>query len=272
MAPEGGDLPAFGTRDPAQDRPRLAGPGEQYGALSLDDLEIETLADIDVEAAFELQEFALGDALDRGGKDLEDFDAAILDDHRRGPGIEEVPGQDGPLVAPDRIRGGPAPAQGRGVHDVVVEQGRGVQQFDRGGDPDASRPRIITEFRRQQEQGGAQAFASGAQQMGAQFGEQGQIRMQLAPQRPLHQGQGRLDPFEHPRKDQRPGLAVAVRRQLLGIGRGIGHRPEPSGKAPERQRDPSQKVFIFRHLWIKSDTPSSCRRLFFPLGRRKFSL
>jgi len=43
-----------------------------------------------------------------------------------------VADEDGRVVAPLRVRRRPAPPEGRLIHDVVVDEGRGVEKFEIG--------------------------------------------------------------------------------------------------------------------------------------------
>ena len=69
----------------------------------------------------------------------EDVEVAVLDDHRGRARVEEVADQHRAAVAPDARSPTRAAAQLREVDDVVVQQRRGVQQLDGGGDLHAAR-------------------------------------------------------------------------------------------------------------------------------------
>ena len=84
----------------------------------------------------QLQHLALGD--DRGGarQDLEDAQRAVRDHQLEGAAEQEIADQHGRLVAPDGVGGVAAAAQVARIDDVVVQQGRGVDELDGSGERD----------------------------------------------------------------------------------------------------------------------------------------
>jgi hypothetical protein len=78
----------------------------------------------------ELQDFALRHFLAGFGEDFIDPLAPELDHLAHGFGIEIVTDEDADLISPDFTGSSPAPAEVRIVHDVVVEQGCRVDEFD----------------------------------------------------------------------------------------------------------------------------------------------
>ena len=110
------------------------------------------LGHLGVEAALELEQLALRHAADRVGEDPEDVEVAVLDDHRGRARIEEVADQHRAPVAPDRARRLLAAAQLGEVHHVVVQQRRGVQQLDGGGDLHAARAVVAAQLGGQHQQ------------------------------------------------------------------------------------------------------------------------
>ena len=60
--------------------------------------------------------------------------AAVLDHQLERPAEQEIADQHAGRIAPDEVGGALAAARAGAVDDVVVEQGRGVDELDRGGE------------------------------------------------------------------------------------------------------------------------------------------
>ena len=65
---------------------------------------------------------------------MQHLEAAVLDHQLEAAREQEVADQDARRIAPDDVGGAPAAPQARAVDDVVVEQGGGVDELDRGGE------------------------------------------------------------------------------------------------------------------------------------------
>ena len=109
----------------------------------------------------QLDQFAFGHHANRVGKYFEDRKAAVFDDHGRRAPVEKVARQHRAPVAPDRIRRRLSAAQLGEVHDIIVKQGGGVDEFECGSELNTARPRVATEFGRKQNQNGSQSLAPG---------------------------------------------------------------------------------------------------------------
>ena len=116
------------------DRGDAAGGGEQSRGLGGDDREILLLAGLDPALRGELLDLALGDHRRGVAEDLEHPQAAVLDHQLEGAAEQEIADQHARRIAPDEVGGALAAAKARAVDDVVVEQGRGVDELDRGGE------------------------------------------------------------------------------------------------------------------------------------------
>ena len=64
------------------------------------------------------------------------MERADLDHHLEGLAQEKIADQDAGLIAPKHPRGRLAATQIALVDDVIVEQGRGMHELDRGGELD----------------------------------------------------------------------------------------------------------------------------------------
>ncbi len=131
------------------DRRHPAGGGEQRGGLGADDLEIMVFVGVDLALGGQLVDLALGDH--RGGvaEDLEHLEAAVLDHQLERAAEQEIADQHARRIAPDEVGGALAAAQARAVDDVVVQQRRGVDELDRGGELVMARARIAEQRRAQ---------------------------------------------------------------------------------------------------------------------------
>ena len=125
----------------ADDGAELGRGLEQLGGLAVDHPHVALLGDFRVMAVEQLQHFALGDGVGGFRQDLHDPHAAHFDHHFEGARIQEIADQHAGLVAPDDVGGRLAAAHLGGVHDVVVQQGGGVDEFDDGGQRDMGRRR-----------------------------------------------------------------------------------------------------------------------------------
>ena len=111
-----------------------AGRRKQGSRLGRDDREILILVRLDAALGGQLLDLALGN--DRRGvaKDLEHAQAAVLDHQFEGAAEQEVADQNGRRIAPDKVGGPLAAAKAGAVDDIVVKQGRGVNELDRRGE------------------------------------------------------------------------------------------------------------------------------------------
>src|SRR3546814_20810803 len=76
------------------------------------------------------------------------------------------------------VRAGLPPAAQVGtVDDVVVEQGRGVDELDRGGKLAVAAARIVEKLRRGERQHRPHPFAPAGDQMAGEFGDQRDFRL-----------------------------------------------------------------------------------------------
>ena len=150
--------------------PASAGPTSQAAANSSAVLaritgEIFVLGGGGVLGGGELHHLAFGD--DGGGRrqDLERAQRADLDHHLERLAEQEVADQHAGLVAPQHAGGELAAPHLALVDDVVVQQRRGVHEFDRGGELDVAVAAIAGEPRHRQRQHRPQPLAAGRDQV-----------------------------------------------------------------------------------------------------------
>jgi hypothetical protein len=145
------------------------GGREQRRGLGADDLQIGFLAGCRVVGGHELQHFALGDHGGRLGQDLEHLQRPVGDHQLEGAGEQEVADQHRGLVAPQRIGAVAAAAQHRLVDHVVMQQGRGMDEFDAGGQRDVTVALEAAELGRGEGEHRPQALAAGRDEVSGEL-------------------------------------------------------------------------------------------------------
>jgi hypothetical protein len=118
-------------------RPRACGSDfaatrNQRRGLLPDDIKIHRLIDIQLSGLFDLQQFALGHEFDGIAGNLEQLKIVVLHGHEQALAQQEVADQDGNLVFPEGVDAEKAAAFVGIVHDIVVDEGGGMEQFDEG--------------------------------------------------------------------------------------------------------------------------------------------
>ena len=146
--------------------------GEQRGGLRADDVEIAFLAQIDAARGGQLVDLALRDHRAGVRQDLEHLQAAVLDHQFEAAAEQEIADQHARRIAPDEVRGALAAAQVAAVDDVVVEQRRGVDELDRGGEPVVARAGIAEQLRARERQHRPHPLAAARDQMPGELGDQ----------------------------------------------------------------------------------------------------
>ena len=92
------------------------------------------LAGLDPALGGQLVDLALGDHGRGVAEDPQHLEAAVLDHQLERSAEQEIADQHARRIAPDEVGGALAAAHSRAVDDIVVEQGRGVDELDRGGE------------------------------------------------------------------------------------------------------------------------------------------
>jgi hypothetical protein len=120
---------------------------------------------------FHLQEFAFDHLLGEFDQSVEDAEVALLDGDLEGLHVEPVAGQHALRIAPLGIGCGTA-APGFGLIDnVVVHQGRGMDDLNYGAEPDRALTLIVEQFCGQQQQCRADSLASAGAEVFANLGD-----------------------------------------------------------------------------------------------------
>jgi hypothetical protein len=134
-------------------------------------------------AALELQleDFGFRHRHGRARERLHHRAVVVAHEHRKRLRVEMIADQDRGVVAPLRVGRRPPAPERRLIHDVVVDQGRGVEHLDHAGQPHAPGAAIAGQARRQQQQHRAQALAPGARDVPAHLLDERHGRIELVP-------------------------------------------------------------------------------------------
>ena len=148
--------------------------------------------------------------------------------HLHRGGVEPVAEQDGEVVAPQLVDGLPSAAQRRVVDDVVVDQGRGVDQLDHRGVGDLLLAVALEHAGAEQQQGRAHALAAAVEDVLAGFLDERHVGGQAFAEQPVGRGQLVRDQgdelFGFPGFGGRRGV-----EQFVGQARASGRVAEVSG-------------------------------------------
>ncbi len=101
------------------------------------------------------------------------------------------------MIAPSRIRGGPAAARVGAIDDVVVDQRGAVDQLDDGGKPDGAFAPIAGVACGKQEKSRPQALSAPSQQIAANLRDRLEGGSTLAGQFALDEGEVITDKIEN---------------------------------------------------------------------------
>ena len=135
------------------------------------------LAGLDPALGGQLVDLALGDHRRGARQDLEHLEAAVLDHQFEASREQEVADQHARGIAPDDVGGALAAPEARAVDDVVVEQGRGVDELDRGGELVVARAGIIEQPGAGQGQHRPHPLAAAGDQVAGELGDQGDVAL-----------------------------------------------------------------------------------------------
>ena len=129
-------------------------------------------------AVHELEHLALGDDVGRVGEHLQHAHAVNAHHHLEGARVDEIAHQHARGVAEERVGGGSAAPQRRLVHDVVVEQRGGVNEFDDRGELVVVAAAVAEGAGGKQHERGPQALAAAADDVLGHLADEGHVRVQ----------------------------------------------------------------------------------------------
>jgi hypothetical protein len=162
----------LGLRPVGEHRAETAGRGEKLRRLRGDHRKIGVLGGLEVVGGHELQHLAFGDDGRGLGQDGEHLERAVFDHELEGAAEQEVADQHRGFVAPDGIGRGQAAAEIAGVDDIVMQQRRGVDEFDRRRQRHVAIAAIAAQPRRGQRQHRPEPLAAGRDDMTGELRDQ----------------------------------------------------------------------------------------------------
>ncbi len=149
-----------GARDDCRD---LRAGFEQPRGLAVDDFHVPDLGRVRVAGVHELHDFAGSDRVGRVGHDADDARRVERGHHLESARVEEVADQNRGGIPERIVRRLAAPPAGRLVDDVVVQQGRRMDELDERGGLDVGRiPVAPAALDGQHDEQGTQALAAAA--------------------------------------------------------------------------------------------------------------
>ena len=149
-----------------------ASGSEQRRGLGADDRQILVFVGFDPALRGKLIDLAFGDHRRCVAEDPEHLEAAVLDHQFEGAAEEEIADQHAGWIAPDEVRGALAAAHARAVDHIVVEQGRGVDELDRGGQLVVARSWVSKQACASERQHRPHALAAAGDQVAGELGDQ----------------------------------------------------------------------------------------------------
>ena len=105
-------------------------------------------------------------------EDPQHLEAAVLDHQLERAAEQEIADQHARRIAPDEVGGALAAAHARAVDDIVVEQGRGVDELDRGGELVVARAGVAEQRGAGEGQHRPHPLAAAGDQVAGELGDQ----------------------------------------------------------------------------------------------------
>ena len=183
------------------------------------------LAGLDPALRGQLVDLALGDHPRRAREDFEHLEAAVLDHQLEAAREQEVADQHARRIAPDDVGGALAAAKARAVDDVVVEQGRGVDELDRGGELVMAGAGIIEQPGAGERQHRPHPLAAAGDQMAGELGDQRDVALHPLEDDRVDMVEVGRDELDHRLERGRCGSAPAD-----GRWRSLAPRCAPGGR------------------------------------------
>ena len=168
------------ARQAGKDRAEPGCGREQHGGLAFDHVEASLFGGIGVADVEQLQHLAFGNAVGGIGEDAHDAHVVQLDHHLEGARIQEIAHQHAGRIAPQRVCRLVSAPQVRFVHHIVVQQGRGMDEFDQRGQRNVVVAAVAAGMGGQQVQHRPQALAAAADDVLGNLVDQHHIGRQAA--------------------------------------------------------------------------------------------
>ena len=149
--------------------------GKKGRCLGGNDTQILALGNGEIFGQPQLQHFAFRDHGRRIGEDGEHDRGADFHHQLKRPAEQEIAHQNAGFVSPQHIGGGTAAAKRAFVDNVVVKQGRGMDEFDSRGELHVSISGTLELPRRNQRDQGSEPLAAGIHKMLRKLRNQGRF-------------------------------------------------------------------------------------------------
>ncbi len=153
-------------------RAEPGGSSEEGGRLGGDDIQVIGFRGCRIIGRGQLKNLALGDDGGGIGKDIENIEGAVLDHQLEGSREEKIAYQNARLVAPERVGGGAAAPEIGIIDHIIMKQGRGVDEFHRGRQPEMTVSAIAAKLRAAQKKHRAQPFSPCGDDMPRKLGNE----------------------------------------------------------------------------------------------------
>ena len=189
---------------------QLAGGGEEGGGFHLDDAEVIRDAELEVKAALGLDDLAGANIRGGAGDAPGDFAVGEVGGKLEGMGEEAIAQEDRDGVAPLGIDGGLGAALLGAVHDIVMDEGGGMDELEDDGEIQVAGVDIPGGAACEEGKGGAEALAAALDRVG-DVGLHSDVKCACLLRDPL------LDAVE---------LGVDEFQRLFDVPGGIGFVPE----------------------------------------------
>jgi hypothetical protein len=164
----------------AQGRPDFGAAGEQERRLPADDLEVLVFGDVGITGLGQLEQLPFDHAQRDVTEQADDFERVLGERHGHRSNVEVVAQKDGDVAAPPRVGRQPAPAGLGPVDDVVVNQGRRVDELHHGGVQNGPVTGVPTKPRRHEQDGRPHALAAAHLHVLAHLRDEVDARFEMA--------------------------------------------------------------------------------------------
>jgi polyisoprenoid-binding protein YceI len=163
----------------AEDGPCLAGCGEKDGGFAFNHFDIAFFGKVQVAGGYKLEHFPFRNDGSGSGEDPEHIQVAGGDHQGKGLGKEEIADENGRLVAPEGIGGGETAAEIGIVDNIIVEQGRRVNEFDHAGQGDMAVAPVPAQPGSKQQQGRPDPLTAAGEDVLSHLADQRDIRLEV---------------------------------------------------------------------------------------------
>src|SRR5579862_481087 len=202
-----------GIFDSAENRAEARAPAEEACGLVGCQLERVLFGDVHVTNLGKLEQFTFDHFLGEVDQDIENAEIAFFERHLERLHVKPVAGENAAVVAPARIRGRTAAARVGAVDHIVVNQGRAVKEFDNCRELDRGRTAMTGVTRGEQQQRGAKALPSSAEEVARNFGNRQESSRGLSRQFFFHKDEIVSDEIENlPGCEQRDGFPPCLHK------------------------------------------------------------